>query len=713
MSTRLFADRLGFNSAAPKSFARRLALLPLAVAAVAALSVADEGMWLFNNPPTEQLKERYGFEPGAEWMEHLQKSAVRFNNGGSGSVVSSSGLVMTNHHVARGILQKLSSAERDLLAEGFLARTPAEELPAQDLELDILWSIEDVTERVNAGVEGLDAAEAEKARRAARTTIEQERSESTGLVCETVTLYQGGRYHLYGYKRFTDVRLVMAPDSAAAAFGGDVDNFEYPRWCLDATFFRIYEDGAPLAPEHYLRWSPAGSGAGDLVFVAGHPGRTQRLDTVAALEYQRDVRMPLVLNFLWRNEVKLLNFSDRSAEQKRIAAGDLLGIQNGRKAYTGMMAGLHDPQLMEQKRKAEATLRAAVEADPEMKAKWGSAWDEIRAAQDVRRELYSRSLGAGTTGLQTSSTLYGHAVDIVRLASELSKPSAERLREYRDTGLDTRYLHLYSPAPIYDVLEIEHMANGMSLMAEMFGGDDPQVQRALGGMSPRARAAHCVTGTALGDVEERKRLVEGGADAVAASEDPMIVLARSLEGAGRELRKRLEDEAGSVETAGYAKIAAAKFAIEGEGVYPDATFTLRLAFGTVDGWTEDGRDIPPYTSVEGLYTRREERGAVEPFALQEPWMAAESKLDLATPYNFTCTTDIIGGNSGSPVVNRAGEVVGLIFDGNLHSLVYNFAYTDEVARSVAVDSRGMLEALGVVYGAAELVEELTRDTQLR
>ena len=689
------------------------ALVSAAPGAPGASGAPDEGMWLFNNPPRAHLAETYGFEPSAEWLEHLQKSAVRFNNGGSGSVVSSDGLVMTNHHVARSILQKLSSAERDILADGFLAGTRDEELRAPDLEVDILWTIEDVTEQVQAAAEGLAGAEAEAARRAARSRIEAERKEATGLVCETVVLYQGGRYHLYGYKRFTDVRLVMAPDSEAAAFGGDVDNFEYPRWCLDVTFFRIYEDGAPLAPEHYLRWSTGGSAEGDLVFVAGHPGSTQRLDTVAALEYQRDVRMPLVLHFLWRGEVKLLNFSDRSAENKRIAASSLLGVQNSRKAYTGMLAGLHDPQLMGAKRDAERRLRDAVNADPEMKAAWGGAWDELAEAQELRRELYPRSIGMGTDGLQTGSALYGKAVHIVRLADELAKPSEERLREYRDTGLDSLYLSLYSPAPIYPALELHQLESGLSWMIELFGGDDPQVVRALGGLSPKARAAQCVNGTKLMDVDERRRLVEGGAEALAACEDPMIQLALALEGEGRKLRKRLEDEVSAVETEAYAKLAAAKFAIEGEGVYPDATFTLRLAFGTVKGWTEGGEQIPAYTTIAGLYDRREERGAQPPFTLPASWMDAQAELDLSTPYNFTCDADIIGGNSGSPVVNRAGEVVGLIFDGNLHSLVYNFAFTDEVARSVSVDSRGILEALGVVYGAGELVEELTRDASRR
>lgn len=681
------------------------ALLGLSAASSTA-APKDEGMWTFDNPPTKQLQDNYGFEATPEWLEHLQKSAVRFNNGGSGSVVSASGLVMTNHHVARDILQQLSTSEKDILRDGFLARSPEAELPAPELEVDILWQITDVTDRVNAAAEGKEGAEAEQARRAARTALEAQLGESSGLVTESVTLYQGGRYHMYGYKRFTDVRLVMAPEAASAAFGGDVDNFEYPRWCLDMTFFRIYEDGKPLVPEHHLSWSEAGTAAGDLVFVAGHPGRTQRLDTVAALRYQRDVRMPLVLRFLWRNEVKLQNFSERSAENKRIASSDLLGVQNSRKAYTGMYSGLLDPQLMEAKRSAEARLRAAVDGNPEWKAQWSDAWDMLAAAQEVRAELYPRSIGMGTAGLQTSSVLYGHAVDLVRLADEMKKPSGERLREYRDTALDTLRLRLNSPAPIYPELEIEHLTNGLTWMAEVFGGDDPQLIAALGGMSPGARASQLVLGTELTDPAVRLRYLDGGAEAIAASSDPLILLAKALEGAGRDLRKRVEDEAGAIESAAYAKIAAAKFAVEGDGVYPDATFTLRLAYGTVKGWSEGGAEIPPYTTVEGKFERREQRGAVAPFDLPEHWMAAEASLDGSTPYNFVNTTDIVGGNSGSPVVNSKGEVVGLIFDGNIHSLIYNFAYTDDVARSVAVDSRGIIETLKKVYDAKELVNEL-------
>jgi len=691
----------------------RAALVSLCALLAVPTAPADEGMWTFDNPPAKRLAEEYGFEVSPAWLEHLQKSAVRFNNGGSGSLVSSDGLVMTNHHVGRDLTQELSTADRDLLEEGFLARTQDGELKCADLELDVLWSIEDVTARVKGAADGLEGAAAETARRAERSAIEAEARERTGLACETVTLYQGGRYDLYSYKRYTDVRLVMAPDAAAAAFGGDVDNFEYPRYCLDVTFFRIYENGEPLHPEHYLRWSAGGSAAGDLVFVAGHPGRTQRLDTVASLEYQRDLRLPLVLNFLWREEVKLLNFSERSDENRRIAAGDLLSIQNSRKAYTGMLGGLLDPELMGAKRAAESALRAAVAADPEMQASWGDAWDEVAGAQAVAAELYPRSIGAGTRGLRTASTLYSMAVDIVRLADELPKPSAERLREYRDTGLDTLYLHLYSPAPIHDALEIRHLADGLSLMAESFGGDDPQVVRALAGRAPGARAAECVGGTKLGDIAERKRLVEGGAEAIAASTDPMILLARSLEGDGRALRKRLEDEVSSVETEAYAKIAAAKFAIEGDSVYPDATFTLRLAYGAVRGWQENGEEIPAYTHLSGLFEREVERHAEPPFALREAWHDAQPKIDGDTPYNFVFDADIIGGNSGSPVVNRGGEVVGLVFDGNIHSLVYNYAFTDDVARAVAVDSRGILEALRRVWHADALVGELTRDTATR
>lgn len=690
-----------------RSIAKRLntAILAfLGTFAVAAPAFSDEGMWLVNKPPLKQLKDRFNFEPSRNWLEHVQKSAVRFSTGGSGSIVSKDGLVMTNHHVGSDNLEKLSTPDRDLLKTGFFAKTNAEELKCEDLELMSLWTIEDVSERVKgAASPGLSPAEANTARRKMMTTIEEEAEEKTKLDCQVVTLYQGGLYHLYCYKRYTDVRLVFAPEQQAAYFGGDNDNFEYPRFCLDVAFFRIYEDGKPLRPEHYLKWSANGAAEGDPIFVLGHPGRTRRLYTVDHLKFLRDVDVPSTLRQLWRREVQLQTFSGRNEENARIGRGDLFGVQNSRKAFTGILGGLHDPAIWKRKIADEKKLREFVDGNPDRKGQWGDAWDRISAAQRTYREFYTRHRTRGT-----NSTLAGFARHLVRLAEEKTKPNAERLREYRDTELDSLFLDLYSPAPIYDDLEIDRLTSGFSYMAETYGGDDPLVVKVLAGQSPRARAESLIRGTALKDVDARRKLADGGQDAIRASSDPLIKLALETDAEFRAIRKRYEDEVEAAERDGYAKIAAAQFALYGEDLYPDATFTLRLAYGTVKSFKENGRTVPAFTHLGGTYTRSEERRGEPPFDLVETWVKGKSRLNLDTPYNFVSNADIIGGNSGSPVINRAGEVVGLIFDGNIQSLVLDIAYTDEQARAVSVDSRGIIECLRNLYHAGSLADEITK-----
>lgn len=690
-----------------------LAAIALAACAVhPALASADEGMWLMNKPPIEQLRKTYGFEATPEWLEHLQKSSVRISTGGSGSIVSDNGLVMTNHHVGRDMVEKLSTQERNLIREGFYAAKLADELPCPDMEVLCLWTIEDVTARVRSAGESAaklastDAtAVAEAARRKVMGEIEKEAAAASGLYCNVVTLYQGGLYHLYSYKRYTDVRLVMAPDTQIAFFGGDPDNFEYPRYCLDMTFFRIWENGAPLRPEHYLRWSKAGASAGDLVFVSGHPGGTNRLDTVADLEFQRDVDQPMRLMRLWRREVQLSTFSARSAENRRIAQNDLFSVQNSRKVRTGILGGLQDPALMGKKREAEQKLRAAVAADPARQAQWGSAWDEIAAAKAVHVSMHRRLTALAAL---PSSQLFGMARTLLRLGDELPKPSADRLREFRDSELEKVKLSLLSPAPIYDALEVDNLASALSWMAELLGASDPSTAAALAGKSPRARAAELVAGTKLRDPAVRKQLLEGGKAALDAARDPLIELARALDAEGRALRLRTENEIEAVEREAYAKIAAARFAILGESVYPDATFTLRLSVGTVKGYREDGQDVAPFTQLAGLYERSELHGGDEPYDLHPLWTKHRAALDGKTPFNFVHTNDIIGGNSGSPTVDRKGEVVGLVFDGNIHSTVADVSYEGELGRALSVDSRAILEALRKVYGASALADELTR-----
>jgi len=678
----------------------------LIIALVSQATLADEGMWLFTRPPTKILKEKYNFEPDAQWLEHVQKSCVRFSSGGSGSLISADGLVMTNHHVGSDQVGDLSTPERNLLKDGYYARTQADELKCDNLELDILWTIRDVTKDVEgAATANMSTADAGAARRKKIAAIEKEAKESAGLQAQVVTLYHGARYHLYLYKRYTDIRLVFVPESQIAFFGGDNDNFEYPRFNLDVCFFRIYENDKPLKPEHYLRWSEVGANENDLTFICGHPGRTQRLFTVEHLRVLRDVMYPMRLQQLWRREVQLLGFSARGEENERIAQNDLQGVQNSRKAITGVLAGLQDPAIMNAKEKAERELRAAVDANPAYKSQWGGAWDKIAEVEKKYATFVQRH-----TALESrpalGSELYGFARSLVRLAAEKAKPDADRLTGYHEADLDSLYLRLYSTAPVYESLEVDRLAGGLAFLGERFGCDDPLVARLLDGLSPRARAEALVKGTTLKDVDARRKLAEGGAKALAESTDPMIKFAALIDPEARALRKRYEDEVESVERENYAKIAAAKFAIQGEDAYPDATFTLRFAFGPIKGFQTAAGTVPAFTDFAGLYQRNAERKGVFPFNLPPRWETGKSKVNMKTPYNFVCTADIIGGNSGSPVINKAGEVIGIVFDGNLDGLVWDIAYTDATARAVNVDARAIIHSMRDLYGAGALADEI-------
>jgi hypothetical protein len=680
----------------------------LSSAALSSFVSADEGMWLFNNPPRKLLREKYKFEPPADWYEHLQKASVRFNSGGSGSFVSPGGLVMTNHHVGADALAKLSSAEHDYLAEGFHARTHDAEIKCHDLELNVLVSIEDVTARVNAAVApGANPADAQQARRAVMSEIEKESLDKTGLRSDVVTLYQGGLYHLYRFKKYTDVRLVFAPEKAIAFFGGDPDNFEFPRYDLDVCFFRAYENDAPAKPEHYLKWSAAGAKDGELIFVSGHPGRTERQNTVDHLEFLRDRALPSTLNLIRRREVLLATYSDRSRENARQAEDELFGYQNSRKARLGQMAGLQDPALFKSLADRETALRAAVTGNAKLQKEAGSAWGEVAAALAAWSAFYD-DYAQLEQGQAFNSELFSIARTLIRLSAETAKPNGERLREFRESNLESLEQQLFSTAPIYPALETAKLADSLGNFIEKFGAKHELVAKVLAGKSPQARAAELIQNSKLADVELRRRLAKEGASAQAATGDPLIELARLVDAPSREVRKRYEDAVEEPLRQAYAKIANARFALYGTETYPDATFTLRLAFGTVSGYEEQGRRVPPWTTMGGAYPHAEEHGSVYPFALPPRWLERKGKLDLDTPFNFVSTADIIGGNSGSPVVNRAGEIVGIIFDGNIQSLVLAYAYTDAQARAVSVASPAIVESLKKIYDAKELLTELGR-----
>ncbi len=676
----------------------------LSALVAATLARADEGMWLFSAPPREEIQAKYGFEITDAWLNHLMKSSVRFNSGGSGSFVSADGLVVTNHHVAADAIQKLSSEEHNYLRDGFLAKTQADELKCVDLELNVLQSIEDVTARVNAAIPvGATSEAAAAARRKVMAAIEKESLEKTGLRSDVVTLYQGGAYHLYRFKKYTDVRLVFAPELSVAFFGGDPDNFEYPRYNLDVAFLRVYENGQPVKPANYLTWSKVGAQDGELAFVSGHPGTTRRLLTVPELEYIRDNQYPFQLELLKRREVALLAWSGRSAENARRARDELFGIQNSRKARDGALAALQDPEFFEAKVAAEAAFKKQLK-DVKDGAEALAAFDRIAEAQKKIAAIVTRHRFL-ESGLAFNSESFALARELLRAGIERAKPNGERLKEFTDSRRESFEQELFSDKPIYADLEIVLLSDALSYFVEKFGANDPLVKQVLAGKSPRVRAAELINGTQVRDVAFRRKLYEGGASAVTAAKDPMIELAQLVDDEARALRKIVEEQ-DEIKQQAQAVIGKARFAVQGTGTYPDATFTLRLSYGPVKGYEENGVQVPSITQLSGLFERSEKQGNKDPFELPAHWHAKKSTFDLTTPANFVTTCDIIGGNSGSPTVNTAGEFIGIIFDGNIQSLVSDFGYDDKQSRALSVHSAFIIEALRKAYDATPLVNEI-------
>jgi hypothetical protein len=664
---------------------------------------ADEGMWTLDNMPLKQLKEKYDFVPSPAWLEHIRLASVRIGDGGSGSFVSPDGLVLTNHHVALGQLQKVSSAQKNYVADGFYAPTLANEIPCPDVELNVLISMENVTAKVLAAVKkGMDPVKALEAKKAAIAEIERLSLKKTRLRSDVVSLYQGGEYWLYRYKKYTDVKLVFAPEQQAAFYGGDPDNFTYPRYDIDMALFRAYENGKPAKVAHYLKWSAQGAADGELVFISGNPGSTNRLMTLAQLQFQREYTYPQRLKLMERMLAVAKKYAAKGPEEARQAAGMIFGIENGLKVSSGEYEGLKSAGILEKKAAQETEFRKLIDTNPQWKADYAGAWEQIATAIEKQKTRMKEFSFRRVPGLR----LGGIALQIVQMVAELQKPDGKRLDGYHTAELESRRFRLFSPAPIYPGFEEALIVDSLKQMTEELGADDPFVQACLDGKTPEEAAKALLAGTHLADPALRRKLVDGGPAAVAKCTDSFIVLARKLDPMVREMRKWQEDNIESITRPAGEKIGQARFAVFGKNAYPDATFTLRLSYGAVKGYPMNGTLAPYKTTFYGLYDRAASFDNKFPFQLPKRVAEARDRLDLSTPLNFVCTGDIIGGNSGSPVINTAGELVGLVFDGNVESFMGRFFYDDTANRTVSVHSAAIIEAMKKIYGAEKLAQEI-------
>lgn len=671
------------------------------------LAFADEGMWLLNDFPVKKVQSKYQFAATPEWLDHVRLSSARLAGGCSGSFVSKNGLVMTNHHCAHSCIEQLSKAKQDYVAQGFYAKTEKDEMRCPEIEVNRLETITDVTAKITASTKNLAGQAYNDAQKATMAKIEKDCSGGNDNIrCDVVTLYHGGQYHLYEYHRYQDVRLVFAPEIAIAFFGGDPDNFNFPRYDLDVSFLRVYENNKPLENKEFFRWSVTPAQEGDLTFVTGHPGNTSRLLTVSELEHLRDFSLIRRLVSLSEYRGFLTEYGNRGPEQRRTSEADLFGVENGLKAMKGRHQALLDKKFFAQKVNEENTLRKKINTNPKWKKDFASAWDEMAKAQSALKDIKVSLEKIEQTSY--GSDLFWFAKNIVRSGVELQKPNEKRFREFNDSKLPQLKQELFSEAPIYEEFEIAKLTHGLTKMREDLKVDHPFVKKVLGLKSPADLAKELVKGTRLKDPKYRKELFEGGQKAIDASKDPMIQLALAIDPEARAIRKKFEDEIEPVIKKEGERVAKAQFAVNGANTYPDATFTLRVSYGVIRGYKENGKQIDPITRMSGTFDRHT---GSDPFALPQSWLNAKAKLDLNTPMNFSSDNDIIGGNSGSPVINKNAEVVGLIFDGNIQSLGGDYGFDDSVNRAVSVHSAALLESLKKIYKADRVVSDLTGDVK--
>lgn len=663
---------------------------------------ADEGMWTLDNLPEERLKEKYDFKANPTWVKKVQLSSVRLANGCSGSFISKEGLLMTNHHCARGCIQNLSSKKNDFISSGFHAKARGDEKKCPAFEVNRLVDVSDVTENILEATKDKEGKAYSDAKKAKMAELEKACAKnSEDYRCDTVSLYHGGEYKLYKYRRYQDVRLVFAPEDSIAAFGGDPDNFNFPRYSMDMTFLRVYEKGKPLENKYWFPWAEEGAKKGDMTFITGHPGSTDRLLPTSMLKYYRDHRLVESLIRLAEMRGLLDQYAKKSKEAARISRGHLKGVENGFKALTGRLKALNDDEFFTQLLKKERDLKYRVRRNRWYKNKYGDAWKNIEKAIERKKNLEDEFSHIAFSNYGTK--LFSYARTLVQYAEEIEKPNKKRFREFTDAKLPRTKQYLFSKAPIYKDFERTLMEHSLTKMREHLSPDHSFVKLALGKQSPEELSQELVKKTKLDDVAYRKKLFEGGKKAILSSKDPMIEFAIKLDDEARKYRKIEEEEISPIFSKNQEKIAKAIFDIYGKDNYPDATFSLRLSYGQVKGFPDNGKYVEPTTEIAGVFKRATGR---EPFDLPKSWIKNEKSLDKNTPFNFVSTNDIIGGNSGSPVINRKAEIIGLVFDGNIYSLGGAYGFDEKQNRAVSVHGDLILEALEKVYKADTLVEEI-------
>jgi len=658
-------------------------------------------MWTFDDFPAAVIKRSFGVDITPPWLEHVRLSTLRLTNC-TASFVSSEGLILTNHHCVESCLAELSSKEKSLLELGFGAPTRKEELRCPAQYADVLVGTENITGEILKAESGLGEAAANDARKKMLTQLEQACRQASAkpaagkLECQSVGLYQGGQYFLYKYKRYTDLRLVFAPEADIAAFGGDPDNFQFPRWTLDFSMLRAYEDNKPAKTPNYLQVDFAGPSTNQLVFVSGAPGATARLQTRAQLEFDRDVSLPITLMRASELRGRYIQFGKTNIGDERIVLAPLNSLQNIIKVRRKELDTLNDDAFLESKSRAENELRAAAHLDGV------DPWAAIASASQRERGLYLPHIFI-ENGAGFGSALFRDARLLVRGGDERLKPNKDRLREFTEAALPLLQRDLFARVPVYTEFEVLTLSFSLERMREWLGQDHPVVRRLLSKESPDELAARLIAETKLDDAGFRKRLWDGGKAAVEASHDPMIELVRSIDADARLIRKQYEDEVEAPTNAAATRIAAARFRVYGTNTYPDATFTPRLNYGTVQGWVENGAVVDPFTHLDRAFERA--TGST-PFKIPASWMQAKAQLDMHTPFCISTSNDIVGGNSGSPLINGSGKIVGLMFDGNIHSIAGRYWFNPEINRAVALHPAIIREALAKVYGAKQLLAEL-------